>query len=69
MQEYVFIYKDGVVTMTPVVSGIQDSNHIEIKSGVEDGDQVVTGPFRAVSRTLNDGDKVTSVSRGELFSE
>jgi HlyD family secretion protein len=69
MQEYVFIYKDGVVTMTPVVSGIQDSNHIEIKSGVEDGDQVVTGPFRAVSRALNDGDKVTSVSRSELFSE
>lgn len=69
MQEYVFVYKDGVVKMTPVASGIQDSNHIEIKSGIEVGDKVVTGPFRAVSRALNDGDKVTTVSRGELFGD
>jgi HlyD family secretion protein len=67
MQEYVFVYKDGVVKMVPVVSGIQDSNHIEIKSGIEVGDQVVTGPFRAVSRSLKDGDKVITVSRSELF--
>ncbi len=69
MKEYVFVYKDGTVKMTEVVSGIQDSNYIEIKSGIEPGDEVVTGPFRAVSRTLNDGDRVTRVSRTDLFSE
>ncbi len=69
IQEYVFVYAEGEVKLTPVVSGIQDSNYIEIKSGLEDGDQVVTGPFRAVSRALNDGDKVVSVSRSELFSD
>lgn len=69
IQEYVFVYADGEVKLTPVVSGIQDSNYIEIKSGLEEGDQVVTGPFRAVSRSLNDGDNVVTVSRSELFSD
>jgi HlyD family secretion protein len=65
----VFVYADGEVKLTPVVSGIQDSNYIEIKSGLEESDQVVTGPFRAVSRALNDGDKVVTVSRSELFTD
>lgn len=69
IQEYVFVYADGEVKLTPVVSGIQDSNYIEIKSGLEESDQVVTGPFRAVSRALNDGDKVVTVSRSELFTD
>jgi len=69
MQEYVFVYKDGVVNMMPVVSGIQDSNYIEIKSGIEAGDEVVTGPFRAVSRMLDDADRVTKVGRSELFGD
>lgn len=69
IQEYVFVFADGEVKLTPVVSGIQDSNYIEIKSGLEESDQVVTGPFRAVSRALNDGDKVVTVSRSELFTD
>lgn len=69
IQEYVFVYSDGEVKLTPVVSGIQDSNYIEITSGLEEGDKVVTGPFRAVSRALNDGDIVVTVDRSELFSD
>jgi HlyD family secretion protein len=65
--EYVFVEKDGIAVLTKIVSGIQDSNYIEIKEGLSEGDEVVTGPFRAVSRTLNDGDAITRVSRQELF--
>ncbi|MFW5708397.1 MAG: efflux RND transporter periplasmic adaptor subunit [Bacteroidota bacterium] len=70
IQEYVFLYQEnGSVKLTKVESGIQDSNFIEIQSGINEGDSVVTGPFRAVSRELNDGDMVTPVSRDELFTE
>lgn len=70
VQEYVFFYTDeGTVKMTPVESGVQDSNYIEILSGIEEGDKVVTGPFRAVSRTLSDGDEVMVVERNELFGD
>ncbi len=69
VQEYVFVYSNGKVVLTSVETGIQDSNYIEIQSGLSQGDRVVTGPFRAVSRTLNDGDEVTSVSREQLFGD
>jgi HlyD family secretion protein len=66
-KEYVFVVRDGRAVLTEVISGIQDSNFIEIKEGLLDGDEVVTGPFRAVSRTLKDGDVIKRVSREELF--
>lgn len=70
VQEYVFLYsEEGTVKITAVESGVQDSNFIEILSGIEEGDKVVTGPFRAVSRTLNDGDEVMVVERTELFGD
>lgn len=70
VQEYVFVYsEEGTVKITAVESGVQDSNYIEILSGIEEGDKVVTGPFRAVSRTLSDGDEVMVVERNELFGD
>lgn len=70
VQEYVFLYtEEGTVKITAVESGVQDSNYIEILSGIAEGDKVVTGPFRAVSRTLNDGDEVVVVERNELFGD
>lgn len=61
--EVVFIYQDGVVVQRAVKTGIQDDRFIEIKSGVEDGEKVVSGPFRAVSRELSDGVEVSTRSR------
>ncbi len=71
ISEFVFVYneEDQTVTLQKVKSGIQDTNHIEIQEGLSIDDQVVTGPFRAVSRTLEDGDLVEVVQRSELFTE
>jgi HlyD family secretion protein len=38
-----------------VETGIADTSHIEIKSGLKAGEEVVTGPFSVVTRTLKDG--------------
>lgn len=66
-KEYVFVVRDGKAILTPVKSGIQDNSFIQILEGLSEGDEVVTGPFRAVSRTLNDGDPVNKVTEQELF--
>ncbi len=55
IQEVVFVVKDGKAVLTPVKTGISDFQSIEILTGVPAGAQVVSGPFRAVAKTLKDG--------------
>ncbi|HET9505433.1 MAG TPA: efflux RND transporter periplasmic adaptor subunit [Hymenobacter sp.] len=58
IEEVVFVIKDGKAVLTPVKTGISDFQNIEIMSGLPAGTQVVSGPFRAVSKTLKDGERV-----------
>ena len=58
IQEVVFVVKEGKAVMTPVKTGISDFQNIEILSGVSAGSQVVSGPFRAVAKTLKDGVRI-----------
>ncbi len=67
VKEYVFLYVDGKAVQTEVRSGIQDTQYIQIKEGLEESREVITGPFRLVSRDLKDGDPVIKVQRQELF--
>ncbi len=46
----------------PVKTGIVGDTEIEILSGVNDGDTIVTGSFKTL-RTLSDGDPVTAETR------
>lgn len=55
MQRGVFQYVDGKVKWVPVETGVQDTSHIEIKSGLKEGDQIVSGSFGVITRTLKDG--------------
>lgn len=54
----VFILVDGIAEWKVVETGIQDNRYIEIKSGLNESDEVVIGPYKAVSRTLSNGDAV-----------
>jgi len=55
--KYVFIVKDGKVKMTEVKTGVSDTTHVALVSGVSKDDKVVTGPFRTLKK-LKDGDSV-----------
>ncbi|AKQ45518.1 secretion protein HlyD [Rufibacter radiotolerans] len=57
--EVVFVHENGAVKMVKVVTGISDFDNIEILSGLKPGQEVVSGPFRAISKQLKDGAKVT----------
>lgn len=69
LEEVVFILqKEGTVKRTVVKSGIQDINYIEI-SGLNEGDEIVTDPYTAISKTLKDGMKVKVVPKDKLFEK
>jgi HlyD family secretion protein len=56
--EGVFIFtKDGRAHFTPITTGIKGDQEIEIKSGLNEGDEIITGPYKTL-RTLKDKDQV-----------
>ncbi len=56
--EVVFIVEGNLALMKPVKTGISDDSYIEIIKGVEEGQMVVTGPYRAISKELQDSSRV-----------
>jgi HlyD family secretion protein len=55
----VFLKKGSKAQMVKVTTGISDDTYMEIKSGVQPGDEVVAGSYSAISRKLKDGAKLT----------
>ncbi|SFF05182.1 efflux RND transporter periplasmic adaptor subunit [Thermoflexibacter ruber] len=60
-KEVVFVHNNGTVKLVEVKTGISDFDNIEILSGLKEGDEVVSGPFLAISKLLKDGDKVVKM--------
>jgi HlyD family secretion protein len=56
-EEGVYLYKDGKAQFVPVTTGLAGDSNIEITKGLSEGQQIVTGPFRAL-RDIKDGAKV-----------
>ncbi len=66
-KEYVFVYNAGKVKQVQVTTGIQDDTYIQILSGLKAGDEVVSAPYPAISKTLKDGAIVEKVDKSKLF--
>ncbi len=62
----VFVKTNDTVRQREVETGLADNTDIEIKSGVQPGDEIVSGPYRAISRLLKDGAKVMLERAGQL---
>ncbi|MCI0493506.1 efflux RND transporter periplasmic adaptor subunit [candidate division KSB1 bacterium] len=56
--EVVFIVKDGIATSVPVKTGISSEKDIEVLGSLEVKQKVVTGSYRALSKTLKNGSRV-----------
>ena len=59
--------KGGKVKQVLVTTGIQDDTYIQILTGLKGGEEVVSGPFTAISKTLKDGMLVEKVDKEKLF--
>ena len=56
-EEGVFVHQNGTVKFETVKTGLSGDSMIELVSGAKEGQQIVTGPFRAL-REIKDGTKV-----------
>jgi HlyD family secretion protein len=55
IKEIVFVAVGDTVAIREVKTGIQDNDYIEILSGLQEGEDVVTGPYSAIARKLKSG--------------
>jgi len=46
--EVVFVVSDSEAEQRPVTTGLSDITHVEVTSGLEEGETVVTGPYRSL---------------------
>src|SRR5437762_5853534 len=59
LAKVVFLKKGSKAQSIKVTTGIADDTYMEIKSGVQPGDEVISGSYSAISRKLKEGAKVT----------
>lgn len=75
LQRIVFLRAGAKAELRKVTTGLMDNTHTQIISGLKEGDEVITGPYRAVTQTLKDGSAITiqpakkDVKAGEKKSE
>ena len=58
-QEVVFLSDADTAKMMSVTTGIQDDEFIEISGGLSEGIEIISGPYSAVSKELENGVSVT----------
>lgn len=56
--EVVFALEGDRVKMIPVKTGISDNDYFEIVEGITEGQQIVSGGYKAISKDLEDGKRV-----------
>ncbi len=59
LAKVVFLKKESKAQLVKVTTGISDDTYMEIKSGIQPGDEVISGSYSAISRKLKEGAKVT----------
>lgn len=69
VKEIVFVVVGDTVAVREVKTGIQDNNHIEILSGLNEGETVVTGPYSAIARKLKGGTAIVVTDKEKLLGK
>jgi HlyD family secretion protein len=58
IDEVIFSIEEGRAVKHVIQTGIQDSRYIEIVSGIEGLEEVIVGPYDAISKKLKKGTRV-----------
>lgn len=69
IRQVVFVYdsKTQMVNIRDVKTGLQDNKYLQITDGLKENEEVVTAPYGAIARTLNDKTKVKVEDKDKLF--
>jgi HlyD family secretion protein len=65
--EVVFVRNGDKISIRKVKTGIQDDKMIQILEGLQPGEEIITGPYSAISKLLKHGDAIEVVSKEQLF--
>ena len=69
IKEYVFVQVADSVKLRAVTTGLQNDEYIQIKTGLKTGEKVVTAPYDAIAKGLENGSKIKVVEEFELYKE
>ncbi len=69
MLEVVFVYNEGKVEQRTVKTAEQDDTYILISEGLENGEEIVNAPYRAISKQLKHDMEVEKVEKKDLFKD
>jgi len=58
LMEVVFLHQADTVAMQEIVTGIQNDEYIHIISGLKEDQEIVSGPYSAISKKLKNGEQV-----------
>jgi HlyD family secretion protein len=58
LEEVVFVVKDGSAKTIPVKRGLSNDAYVEVKADGLEGQEVISGPFKAINRELEVDSKV-----------
>ncbi len=64
----IFVSDGKYALARDVKTGIQDNSNIEIISGLNEGEDVISQPFSAISKKLADSTQIEVVAKEQLFS-
>lgn len=67
--ECVFVKVGEEAKLRVVTTGIQDDTNIEIVTGLNEEDEVITGPYNTVTKILEIGDKIKPMTEEEEIDE
>jgi len=65
LEEVVFVFESDTARMIPVKTGIQDDDYIEVLEGLDIDQVIVSGPYSAVSKTIEEGSQLREKEAGE----
>ncbi|MBI1939625.1 MAG: efflux RND transporter periplasmic adaptor subunit [Ignavibacteriales bacterium] len=68
-KEVVFVVENNIAKMLEVKTGISDDTYIEIQNGLKGNENVVNGPYRAISKELENGKTVSTAPAKKKASE
>ena len=67
--ECVFVKVGDKVKLRIITTGIQDDTYIEVLSGLQKGETIVTGPYTVVTKELNPDDLIHVKTKEEIAAE
>jgi len=69
IREVVFVMSADTARILDVKTGIQDDEYIQILSGLSEGDEVISGPYSAISRKLKAGTEIRKEDKDKKKKE